>query len=43
MESWSANGEVPQFYCFVIASRDDVEVVELEAGNSVRVRSEKNN
>ena len=35
----SADGEVPEFDGLVVASGHDVEVVELEAGDSVGVRS----
>jgi hypothetical protein len=39
---FSADGEVPQLDGLVVAARHDVEVVELQAGDAVRVRSEVN-
>ena len=33
----SANGEIPELHCLVVAAGDDVEVVELKAGDPVAV------
>ena len=35
-----ANCEIPQFDSLIVTARDNVKVVELQTGNSIRVRSE---
>ena len=35
-----ADCEIPQFDSLVVTARDNVKVVELQTGNSIRVRSE---
>ena len=36
-----ADSEVPEFDSFVVAAGNDVEVVELQTGDAISVRSEK--
>ena len=35
-----ADCEIPQFDSLIVTARDNVKVVELQTGNSIRVRSE---